>query len=204
MCPDRPFISVYYDNELPSPWKEKMETHLASCPECRTVLSSYKSLKTCFRDKAQESVETAGERVWKKLTAPELAFPQVPAAELYRQKAGNIFRRSITLPLPAAAAAAVFVLAIFITLLTTLRGPETPGKSPAQESVAAALPEIIQVLGDDHGTLQMQDMSGVLQYLSSQDYGDFMVIRLPDSRKFSRIGEPSLINAADYSRRSSY
>ena len=208
MCPDRQLISMYLDNELPSPWKEKMETHLESCPECQAVLSSYKSVQMSIKDLSQETVEAAGERVWQKLTAPELVFPKAPGAGLFRRETGNFFNRKITLSLPAAAAAAVFILAVFITLLGTLRSSRTgiPSIPIVQDPVAvtAPIPEITQVLGDDHGTLEMKDMTGVLQYLSSQDYGDFMVIRLPDSRKFYQIGEPAIINAADYSRRSSY
>ena len=175
-----------------------MEAHLESCSECRAIFARYKGLQSCFQDTRPETVEAAGERVWKNLSAPELIFPRTPIQK--ERPAKKIWTRSVTLPLPAAAAAAVFVILVFLALL----GLGRPQRSPAQDTFAAVMPENLQVLGDDHGMLQIQDMTGVLQYLSSQDYGDFMVIRLPETRKFSSLGEPALINAADYSRRISY
>jgi anti-sigma factor RsiW len=44
MCPDRQILSVYLDEELPSPWKEKMEAHVSSCAECQAVLEKYQAV----------------------------------------------------------------------------------------------------------------------------------------------------------------
>jgi hypothetical protein len=109
----------------------------------------------------------------------------------------RVWNRTITLPLPAAAAAAVFIIVVFFALAGIGRGTSSPPQVLSPDTMAAA-----GIGLDDQGMfpVPVQDMTGVLQYLSSQDGGDFMVIRLPESRKFSRIGEPALINAADYSR----
>jgi len=42
MCPEPQLISIYLDNELPSPWKEKLESHLAECSSCREKLDGFK------------------------------------------------------------------------------------------------------------------------------------------------------------------
>jgi len=199
MCPDRQLISLYMDGELPSPWKEKMKDHLESCPECRAVFSGYQGLKDCFQDLPQENIEAAGERVWKKLLSAELVFPENPAA-IYKPNEKRIWKRSVSLPLPMAAAAAVLVIIVFFAIIGIQRGRQPP----VLDSVAAVIPEYMQVLGAEQGMVPVQDMTGVLQYLSSQDYGDFMIIRLPETSSFSRVGEPALINAADYSRRTTY
>jgi len=44
------------------------------------------------------------------------------------------------------------------------------------------------------------DLNGVLQYLGA-DGSDIIILRLPESRNFSRSGDPAIIRAADYSRR---
>lgn len=191
MCPDRQLLSLYLDGELPSPWKEKMETHILNCQDCQAVLARYRGIGTALKksgsmDAPGENIQAAQDRVWKKLTAPPLIITDGKRP----QGAKKIWNRTITLPLPAATAAAVLIVIVFLALMGI------SGKSqPAAQDLMARIV-------DDQGMVPMQDMNGVLQYLSSQDDGgDFMVIRLPESKRFSRVGEPALINAADYSRR---
>jgi len=185
MCPDRQIISLYVDGELPSPWDEKMEAHLVSCEKCRSALSGYRNIKNYLSDDKEKNLAEAQEKVWQKLTAPSLVVSREP------RKA--IWGRNITLPFPVAAAAGlVFVVLLALAGVRMLSRPALV----LQDQVASA-----GIGLNDNGMVNIQDMAGVLQYLSSQDNGDFMVIRLPESRTFTRIGEPALINAADYSRR---
>ena len=183
-----------------------MEAHLESCGECRAALARYGKIGECFRDLPEKAVEAAQERIWGKLAAR--GFPEAGAPERARRgvPVRQILYRRVTLPLPAVAAAALVVIAFFA--LVGIRGlggpsPQNPVATVVPDyiqNIPAVMPDYMQLFGDDQG-FPSQDMAGVLQYLSSQDYGDFMVIRLPESRTFSRIGEPALINAADYPRR---
>ena len=209
MCPDRQIISLYYDGELPSPWKEKMEAHLESCAECRNILAGYKGIGEYFQDFPQETVQAAEERVWSKLAnyvgnanIVGDSIPDFPDnAATIRAKAvepagwgrNKVWKRTITLPIPAAAAAALIVIGFLVFM--AIGNVNRP--LPAQDSVAAAA----SIGFDEQGLLDIQDMGDVLQYLSSQDNIEFMVIRIPESWNFSRSGEPALINAVDYSRR---
>jgi anti-sigma factor RsiW len=196
MCPDRQIISLYVDGELPSPWDGKMETHLESCEKCRSAFTGYRNIKKSllnpkspFADDKEKTLAEAQERVWQKLTAPGLVVSREPRKTT---DVNRIWSRNITLPIPVVAAAMVFII---FFVLVGIRGLSRP--IPALQEPAAA-----SGIGlNDNGIVNIQDMAGVLQYLSNQDNGDFMVIRLPESRTFSRIGEPALINAADYSRR---
>lgn len=189
MCPDRQILSLYHDGELPSPWKEKLEAHLESCSECRNILAGYRNLGENPAEARDENMLAAKERVWKNLTAPELVMPERIAAWRPRK---TVWNRTVTLPLPAAAAAAVVII-VALFALANLR----QNRLPAADSMATA------GIVDDQGMVPVngKDMSGVLEYLSGQDNGDFMIISLPETRQFSRTGEPALINAADYSRR---
>ena len=193
MCPDRQIISLYHDGELPSPWKEKLEAHLEICSSCQAALAGYVRLGDSFAALkiSEKSVPAAQERVWGKLLAAE---PEISGRRAQRPAPVKLRYRTITLPVPMAAAAALVVIAMFFALV----GIRTRPQPQMQDMMAVA-----NIGLDDKGIVPMQDMNSVLQYLSSQDYGDYMVIRLPETRNFSRAGEPALINAADYSRRSS-
>ena len=199
-CPDRQIISLYLDGELPSPWKEKMGAHLESCPECRRVLDGYKHIGECLDDANKETVLNAQDRVWEKLTLPEHEGNRQTEMQNYRIIYGNqkFWRRTITVPLPAAAAAAVFIIVAMFAIFG-LRD----GRGSFSHDSMAAMPDYMRVVENDQGMVPINDMAGVLQYLASMDNGDFMVIRLPETRNFIRAGEPALINAADYSRRRS-
>jgi hypothetical protein len=181
---------LYLDGELPSPWKEKMETHLERCAECRNRLEKYRSFFSASGITGEDGIAAAKDRVWNRLTAPA---PVKPAE--YKNPSGEtrLWNRRVTLPLPAAAAVFI-ILALFAIL--AFKGRETFGIS-GTPPVASAIDM------DVHGIVPVSDMSGVLQYLSSQDTSEFVIIRLPESRSFSRFGEPALLKAADYSDTSS-
>ena len=193
MCPDRQMISFYSDGELPSPWKEKLETHLESCEKCRAILAGYRSLSSNLRDEPK-NLESSLDRVWERLSSLDKTSPEINESRT-RQKTQwpirSIWQKNVTLPLPVAAAA-VLVFAVFFALIG-IRGLTRPAPADPIAAIGIGL--------DDLGMIPIQDMTGVLQYLSSQDM-DFMVIPLPEMRNFPRIGEPALINAADYPRRS--
>ena len=233
MCPERQIISLYHDEELPSPWKEKLEAHFKTCPECRAVLDGYRNLgesmkelsgssagapgdpdRSSFSFPREETVRAARERVWSKLVAlaPVALAPaaqgELPAGRTRTAK--RIWSRTVTLPLPAAAAAAAAVIigVVFITL-AGIRGGIRPLERDAMAVIQGDRPYPSDlewsgaVLGDNYGMVpKLDNMNDVLRYVSNQDNADFMVIRLPESRRFSRSGEPALINAADYSRNS--
>ncbi|MDR2257911.1 MAG: zf-HC2 domain-containing protein [Treponema sp.] len=195
MCPDHQMLSVYLDGELPSPWKEKMEKHLAFCASCRDRLESYGEISrhlkraeaapaeaeavpagTVFAGEA--ALEGAKDRVWLRLQ--NLEAPR-------RRPGPAIWRRSVSIPLPAAAAAAV----IFCIALAAVLFRQNTG-TPQMQDMATAGVDL-----DVRGIMPVSDMHGVLQYLGDQDTGDIVILRLPESRSFMSSGEPTLLKAAD-------
>ena len=192
LCPDRQLLSVYFDGEMPSPWKEKMESHIAGCPECARQLEAYRRVSQAAADdvSAEDAeMEAVKERVWRKLeqrTGMAGSAAAWPAAARGRA----VWRRRISVPLPAAAAA--IVLFIALALVITLR---IAGSADSSGMTLAAETEF-----DAPGIIPASNMESVLQYLGSRDNGEIIILRLPESRNFVNYGEPAIIKAADYSR----
>jgi hypothetical protein len=176
MCPDPHMLSLYYDGELPSPWKEKLEAHLAVCSPCRDRLEQFRLLSETLET---SPVPQAAERVWQRLNSP--------AVPVWARSPERVWNRSITVPLPAAAAlaAAALILAFGAFFVRSPR-PASPADSAL---VYSAL--------DMQTIVPVSDLNGVLQYLAD-DSPDIVIIRLPESRSFMSSGEPAIIRAADY------
>jgi hypothetical protein len=102
-----------------------------------------------------------------------------------------VWGRTVSLPLPVAAAAAAVIIAAFLFIVNLRQ----PGQAPVQESLASTVGTDVQ------GIMPVSDLDRVLQYLSSQDNSDYVIIRLPESRNFLSSGEPALLKAADYTGR---
>jgi len=202
MCPDPQILSIHVDGELPHPWNEKMEAHLKVCPGCREKYENFKHLHELFRkdntvrrkfiervidEPSEERVYTEDEmreRVWNRIKEKRYQKPRV-------------WRRRVSIPLPAAAAAAV-IIALAAGLW--FRGETFFQNGFNNKQNAAALTEFNFTIDEEIPNLiPATDLSGVIQYLSS-DGSEIIILRLPESSSFSRIGEPAIIRAADYTR----
>jgi len=204
MCPDPQLVSIYLDGELPSPWKEKMEAHLAQCSACRDKLENFKRLHELFKQNTHQTrtiaerssanaeeetylsepeiVESAKNRVWSKMEFGRRFHTR-----------SRVWQKRLSIPLPAAAAAVILV----ILAAMWVRGGFT--RQPVNHSAIANM--ILASEEEMPGIIPTAaDMNGVLQYLGS-DGSDIIVLRLPESRNFNRSGEPAIVKAADYSRR---
>ena len=209
MCPDPQLLSIYIDGELPSPWKEKMEGHFSQCSVCREKLVNLQRLHELLKKDTTEGrttvdknaaaaegsqpaveheaefMEEARTRVWQKLESRR------------RFKSGaGLWRRRLSIPLPAAAAAAVIIALLTAFWVRDGRVKNNGFAQQTQEPVNF----ILAAEDELPGVIPAADISGVLQYLTS-DGKDVIILRLPESRNFSRTGEPAIIRAADYPRR---
>lgn len=183
MCPDRQLLSVYIDQELPSPWKEKLEAHLSQCPTCSDRASRYRAFSNALRQQSAGDTEDAKARVWKALhrtvgSAPAtIPFPSRP-------------RRGVNIPIPVAVAA---VLVVAITA-AFVGGPLLSLRNQDQT--------MARIGTEVPGVIPVSDMASVLQYLEAQNSStEIVIIRLPETRSFISSGEPALVRAADYTRR---
>ena len=164
-------LSVYLDGELPSPWREKLESHVSNCPKCAGRIKAYRTISPASA--IGDEAGAAGERVWQRLS---VSIDRGP-----RRRA--IWRRNVSLPLPAAAAAILMVAMAFALLPN--RADEMTGVSLAAETEL---------------DVPVQNMESVIEYLIGRSGSEMLILRLPESQSFVSNGEPAIIRAADYSR----
>ena len=204
MCPDKQFLSVYFDGELPSPWKERMEKHLGTCSGCRETLEAYRKMSRCLNvggekgelPEAPETavIEAAAARVWERL-------------EGRKRRADGKMRRFLPARIPnvftAAAAGAVAATAIICFLLLFSQGQNSKNSVPQLTDAAENFAGIVPVNDDPDAPdiIPASNINDILRYLESEDSSNIVIIKLPERKKFSRYGEPAFINASDYSRR---
>ncbi|MDR2343279.1 MAG: hypothetical protein LBD86_01960 [Spirochaetaceae bacterium] len=193
MCPDKQFLSVYFDKELPSPWKERMEQHLETCSECRANLEVYRKMSGSLSADGEGveagAAETAALRVWERL-------------DKRKGCGGRGLRLSpsvrISQALAAAAAGAIAATAVICFMLFLSRGQNIKDSVPELTGASANFSGVVP---DDYNLdIQASNMSDVLRYLENDDT-NIVIIKLPEQKKFSRYGEPAFINAVDYTRR---
>jgi hypothetical protein len=202
MCPDKQFLSVYFDGELPSPWKERMARHLAACSKCREKLEVYKKMSVSlnmdveggeFTEAEENSViEAASGRVWERLDS-RIKHEDRRLRRFFPARTQQVF--------VSVAAGAIAATAIICFILILSRGQN--GKNSVPELTGAVGNFNSMVSGGyslDPDIIPASDMNDVLRYLENDDT-NIVIIKLPERKKFSRYGEPAFINAADYSRR---
>ena len=192
MCPDPQLLSVYLDGELPSPWKEKMETHLTECSVCREKLNRYRQL-ACRQDAdaEQKMMEAAKNRVWQNLQSRRRFQPHSGGV-----RRSGVWQRRLSIPIPAAAAAAIVIM-----LMTAVffRGGQNSNFEIASQPVDINERTNFFIAADEEipNIMPVPDINSVLQFLASEGT-DIIILTLPEDRNFSRTGEPAIIRAADY------
>jgi hypothetical protein len=182
-CSFGKWLSVYYDREMDPRYKEKMESHIAGCPECAKQLAAYKKISLSLASTEDKLTEEAKQRVLQKLETsgnyPDYKTPMVSS---------SIWKRRVSIPVPAAAAV------VFAIIALALLWARSPGKTEIPNMAITAETEILP------DVIPFSGMESVLQYLGSTDSRDILILRLPESRNFSSYGEPAIIKAADYQR----
>jgi hypothetical protein len=187
-CSFRQWLSIYYDGEMASPWKEKMESHIAGCADCAKQLAAFKNISLSLAPAENELPDEAQQRVLQKLeTSGHFSgYENRPA-----WGPPPIWKRRVSIPIPAAAAAVFMLIALAFLWI------RSPGRLKRMGAVNMAITAETEILPD---VIPFSGMESVLQYLGSTDTGDIIILKLPESRNFASYGEPSIIRAADYTR----
>ena len=111
-CPDSDLYSAYIDGEVPSPWKERLEVHIASCPRCKALAERFAALHRAVSS-GQPGLQNAElEASWARLSARR----EMTVAALRSRRERRVYpdwtRASVRLPLPALAAMLLVALAL--------------------------------------------------------------------------------------------
>lgn len=133
-CPEREFISVYLDNELPENFKKEFETHLENCPNCKSLYQSFNKIHESLQQDnrsftlSDSYIQAGFDRLQTKLRFSH-------STEIAKQKVHNFNFTTIRRFAPAIAAAVVIALILPIRILNK----ENVTKNAAVNSVAAAV-----------------------------------------------------------------
>lgn len=180
-CPDKQLISEYYDGELSSPFKERLEAHLGACAECKTALDDYGRLSGLL-DLGAVDEAAAEQRVW----------PRIESAHEWRRhsRMRTFLSRRVALPMPAAIAAAALVL--FFAALILRTGLRTNVIEPDFVAGAVIAPDEIQ---------QINTMGDALRYIENDELfsgvsGNYVIMRMPENRTFYNSSDPQIRNAS--------
>jgi len=176
MCPDRELLSAWVDGEVPSPWKETVERHLAACADCSGVVAGYRSLSDSLRaDASAAPSEPAKARVLEKLY---VGMPPVPVRPLWRK------RLAVPVPLAAAAALAFAVMALSLAVSGRRNGELRLAVRKAVDAVPVSAPGM--------------GMDSFLEFLARQDAGVNITITLPSGPVVGSAGEPVIVRSPGY------
>jgi anti-sigma factor RsiW len=189
MCPDRDLVSAYVDGEVPSPWRERLEEHLASCSGCAALAAGYRALGESLRAAAPDesaALARGRERLEALLggMAPARADPPSLRRGAEGAFSGAAWRRSVRLPLPLAAAAALIVLVLGGATTVLALKPHAGASIQAVASGELASPQA-----------QPASMDELLRYLNSSDGQVTLTINLPTGTTFGSAGKPVIMRA---------
>lgn len=179
MCPDRELLSAWLDGEVPSPWRESVERHVSSCPECSAAVSAMRAVSTALAaDRA--SIDSTSARAKAAVLDRLLSTAPVP------HRSSALWTRRLALPVPLAAAAAVLIGVLGLALVQSA-GRNAELRLAVQQAVQA--PAVAAA---------PNSMEAILQYLSSQDGGVNITIALPSDSGLVQPGEPLMVREADW------
>lgn len=117
-CPDSDLYSAWVDGEVPSPWKEKLEAHLASCPKCKARAERFRNMHACFTAGIEQAPNLDIDASYGRLCARRKAFVATIGSKT-ESKMPEWIHFSVRMPL--AAFAALFLAAIFLPALFVLK-----------------------------------------------------------------------------------
>lgn len=112
MCLDDSLLSAYVDGEVPSPWDERMKSHLSACAACRAKAAAYVRLKERLAGD-ETGAETLVFAQANARIAASLDFSGSRARGARESLHGFIAKfwsRQITMSMPIAAVGAVLIL----------------------------------------------------------------------------------------------
>jgi hypothetical protein len=200
MCPDESLLSAYIDGEVPSPWKEKMESHFGACPVCSTRLAEFRKLDAGLQELLPSDVESELAAARARIEA-DLRFDLADAVQAKTESIAPKTRtsrrmresrnrsgmaRKVAIPMPVLAAS-FFVLIFAAGLL--IGGKVLVGNKPQSMASASSASGTIQVGSGS--------MDSINQYWASLKSDQGVTITMPSEVSFEPIGDPVIMTYTD-------
>jgi len=110
MCPDETLLTAYVDDEVPSPWTERIEMHLGQCERCRSRVAQYRALRSALRvaDAIDDShLQEAAQRIQASLDSRMMELSRAPHRKSAFERYPIFYMpgsKRISVPLPVLAA----------------------------------------------------------------------------------------------------
>ena len=117
-CPDSDLYSAWVDGEIPSPWKEKLEAHIAACPKCRARAEQFRKMHALLCAGIAKAPKPDLEASYGRICAKRAAFVASIGSKT-ESKIPEWIHFSVRMPI--AAFAALFLAAIFLPALFVLK-----------------------------------------------------------------------------------
>lgn len=117
-CPDSDLYSAWVDGEVPSPWKEKLEAHIAACPRCHERAERFRKMHAYITAGIAQAPKPDFEASYERICAKRAAFVASVGSKT-ESKMPEWIHFSVRMPL--AAFAALFLAAIFLPALFVLK-----------------------------------------------------------------------------------
>ena len=183
MCPDDALLSAFVDGEVPSPWKERMESHVAGCAACSRKLGELRGVSASLHSLETET-EAAIFSAAKARIGASIDFGMAgrPAGRNLAERLLEFWSRRVALPLPALAAGLLAI--VFFAGLTF--GIITPFAKASRMMASAST-----VLSPNSTTLEM-----MAQYMKQSTVQPIM-IEMPKESEFSQLGNPVVMTSFD-------
>ncbi|MCE5256313.1 MAG: zf-HC2 domain-containing protein [Spirochaetaceae bacterium] len=191
MCPDDSLLSAYVDGEVPSPWKEKMESHIGECPACTKRIVTFRML-----DKDIQALETislgqsfaaASKRIAADLdfdhavAKPSGSAGKSPDMVAIGGKGRLMKAMSRRVSIPAPLLAASFLVIVFLAGILLGGKVLSAGKAQTMASASGTI-----AAGAD-------SMESINKYWSSQNSTQGITITMPSEVSFEPLGDPVIM-----------
>lgn len=183
MCPDDALLSAFVDDEVPSPWKERMESHIAGCRRCFNKIEAFRSLKLSIAapaDKAEiQALSAAKARIGASI---DFGAAGRPTRAGFWNRFQRIWTQRIPLPMPfvaAGAAALLFLAGMALSILGPFSG--------ARGTMASAS----ETISSQSATIEM-----MAQYMKQQSAQPVM-IEMPQESVFDQLGNPLIVSSSE-------
>ncbi len=183
MCPDEALLSAFVDEEVPSPWKERMEIHISACERCSAKTAALRSLRrsllACDDEATMKALAEAKLRIADSI---DFGMPKRGSGEGIAGRLDRFWTKRVPMPVPmlaAAAAVLVFLVGMSFSVFSSL--------SRSSGAMASAS----RLISPQPASFEMLTQS--LRQYSAQP----IMIEMPQESLFSQLGNPVIVSSQD-------